>query len=571
MSARTRLAVLQIGLLVAVCLFLFFFAISAFGLVGADEPRYAQIAREMFARHDWIVPTLNGAPWLEKPVLLYWKIIGSYTLFGVHDWAARVPSAGFAAALVLAVFFFMRRFRPGSELDAALITASMAAVIGFARGASTDMPLSALFSVALLAWWAWHETGKKLWLAAFYALLAFGVLDKGPVAPALAVLIVAAYSWVRRDGKIFWRSLWMQGFALFFVIALPWFLAMQMKVPQFFHVFFVEHNLERFGTNLYQHSQPFWYYIPVFLLGTLPWTVFTIPALVDAARSAWKRLRRSEAEGAVIESTVTESAPSTAPPVVAASSDLPVFLFLWIVVPIVFFSISRSKLPGYILPAIPPAAMLTAEYLHRRGVVPRLQLALHSLLCGAIMAAALIAPWIMLHAAVPGKTRTIVAVFSGLIAILVLVVVRRGGLPTLHFVTLVPLVLGLVFLLRFAAIPENDPYPIHGSILDITQSARPVDMELRRLGVKEDTPVAVFNVRRDVAYGLNFYRNASVRNYDNEATRDLPSGIPGGEHVVIAKEGSAGAVQAAVGSRQVTRLGDFPPQHLEFLLVSNPK
>jgi 4-amino-4-deoxy-L-arabinose transferase-like glycosyltransferase len=566
MSARTRLAVLQIGLLMAVCLFLFFFAISAFGLVGADEPRYAQIAREMFARHDWIVPTLNGQPWLEKPVLLYWKIIGSYTMFGVHDWAARVPSAGFATALVLAVFFFMRRFRPGSELDAALITASMAAVIGFARGASTDMPLSASFSVALLAWWGWHETDKKIWLAAFYALLAVGALDKGPVAPALAVLIVAAYAAVRRDGNIFWRSLWIPGFALFFVIALPWFLALQIRVPQFFHVFFVEHNLERFGTNLYQHSQPFWYYIPVFLLCTLPWTVFTVPALVDAARAAWKKLRSSEAEGAA-----TNVSPPTAPAVVAASGDLPIFLFLWIVVPIVFFSISRSKLPGYILPAIPAAAVLTAEYLHRRGVVPRLQLALHSLLCGAIMAASLMAPWMMLHAAAPGKTRAIVAVFTGLIAILVLVIVRRGGLPTLHFATLVPLVLGLVFLLRFAAIPENDAYPIHGLILDITQSARPVDLELRRLGVKPDTPVAVFNVRRDVAYGLNFYRNASVRNYDNEATRDLPSGIPGGEHVVIAREGSAGAVQAAVGARQVTRLGDFPPQHLEFFLVSNPK
>jgi 4-amino-4-deoxy-L-arabinose transferase-like glycosyltransferase len=564
MSARTRLAVLQIGLLVAVCLFMFFFAISALGLVGADEPRYAQIAREMFARHDWIVPTLNGAPWLEKPVLLYWKIIGSYTIFGVHDWAARVPSASFATVLVLAVFFFMRRFRPGSELDAALITTSMAAVIGFARGASTDMPLSASFSVALLAWWAWHETDKKLWLGAFYVLLAVGALAKGPVAPALAVLVVAAYSSVRRDGSIFWRSLWIPGFALFFVIVLPWFLAMQVKVPQFFHVFFVEHNLERFGTNLYRHSQPFWYYIPVFLLCTLPWTTFTIPALVDAARAAWKKLRSSEAEV-----TAAEVAPSTGPAVVA--DDLPVFLFLWIVVPIVFFSISRSKLPGYILPAIPPAALLTADFLHRRRVVPRLQLALHSLLCGAVMAGALMAPWMMLHAVVPGKTRAIVAVFSGLIAILVLVVVRRGGLPTLHFATLVPLVLGLVFLLRFAAIPENDAYPIHGLILDITQSARPVDLELRRLGVKEDTPVAVFNVRRDVAYGLDFYRNAPVTNYENEATRDLPSGIPEREHVVIAKAGSAGAVQAAVGSRQVTRLGDFPPQHLEFFLVSNPK
>src|SRR6516225_4633887 len=120
MSIRTRLSVLQIGLLLAVCLFLFFFGLGAFGLLGADEPRYAQISREMLARHDWILPTLNGAPWLEKPVLLYWKIINSYIVLGVYDWAARVPSAAHATILALAVFFFMRRFRPGSELDAAL-------------------------------------------------------------------------------------------------------------------------------------------------------------------------------------------------------------------------------------------------------------------------------------------------------------------------------------------------------------------------------------------------------------------------------------------------------------------
>src|SRR5215475_13259922 len=155
MNQRTRVLILQLAVIVGVCAFFFFFGLGAFGLVGADEPRYSQIAREMFNRHDWIVPTLNGQPWLEKPVLLYWKIMNSYAIFGVHDWAARVPAAFHATALVLVVFFFMRRFRPGSELDAAVITASSAAIIGFARGASTDMLLTATFTMAVLAWWVW--------------------------------------------------------------------------------------------------------------------------------------------------------------------------------------------------------------------------------------------------------------------------------------------------------------------------------------------------------------------------------------------------------------------------------
>lgn len=558
MTDQTRLTVLQSAVVVGVCLFLFFFGLGAFGLVGADEPRYAQIAREMLTRHDWVVPTLNGSPWLEKPVLLYWKMMGSYKIFGVEDWAARLPAAFHATGLVLVMFFFMRRFRSGSELDAALITASTAGMIGFARAASTDMLLSATLCVALLAWWAWHQTDRKLWLAAFYALVAAGALAKGPVAPALAVLVVGIYAFVRRDSKIFLRSLWLPGFALFFLIALPWYLAVERKVPEFFRVFFLEHNLARFSTNLYQHSQPFWYYIPVFLLATLPWTVFTLPALVDSALAFWKELRSNRSE-ITPEATAPGVAISGVTQVGATHDDLPVFFFVWIVVTILFFSISRSKLPGYILPAIPPAAVLTADYLHRRQVIPRLQLALHSLLCGVLLAGALLAPWIMLRQPVPEATRIIIALTTGVIAVLVLVMVRRSGLRLLRFATLVPVVLAVAFLLRPAA-----------AVVDNVLSARTVNLRLKQLGLK-DAPVAVFNVRRDLAYGLNFYRSQPVTYYEREGPRDLPSGIPSQEHVVIAREGSGQAVQAVAGPRQVTRLGDFPPQHLEFFLVSNPK
>src|SRR5258708_14646048 len=177
-------------------------------------------------------------------------------ILGVHDWAAGVPAAFHATAMVFAIFFFMRRFRPGSELDAAIISASCAAVIAFGRGASTDMLLSAPFCMALLAWWTWHETGKKLWLAVFYGMLAIGTLAKGPVSPALAVLIAGSYALARREPKILLRSIWLPGLLLYFAIALPWFVAVQIKVPQFCREFFLQHNLERFGTNKYQHSQP---------------------------------------------------------------------------------------------------------------------------------------------------------------------------------------------------------------------------------------------------------------------------------------------------------------------------
>jgi 4-amino-4-deoxy-L-arabinose transferase-like glycosyltransferase len=541
MTVRTRLLMLQIVVVLGACGFFFYFGLGAFGLVGADEPRYAQIAREMLARHDWIVPTLNGSPWLEKPVLLYWKAMGSYLIYGVHDWAARLPAATYATGLVLAIFFFMRRFRAGSELDAALIAASMAGILAFARAASTDMMISAPFCVALLAWWTWHQIGKRLWLAAFYALLAVGMLAKGPLAPGLAVIIVGGYAVLRCDAKIFLRSLWWPGFLLFFAIALPWYVAVQMKVPQFFRVFFVEHNLERFGTNLYQHSQPFWYYIPVFLLGTLPWIVFTLPALVEVVRSSVNRLRGTKSAG-IANGTANEN----------GEDWLPLFLLLWIGVPIIFFSISRSKLPGYILPAVPAAAVLTADYLHRRQSIPRLQLMLHSLLCGLVLAGGLLAPWVIGKQPLPELARTIMIVSTGVIATLVLVIVRRGGLRVLHFATLVPMVLAIGFLLRPAA-----------SVIDQALSARAVAARMSELNVPQ-APLSVFNVKRDVEYGLNFYRNQPVGRYERD-------GVPAGEHVVIAKMGSEGAVQALAGPRQVTDLGGFPPQHLEFFLVSNAR
>src|SRR5947209_20307111 len=112
MLDRNKLLLMQLGLVLAICYFFFFFGLGAFGVVGADEPRYAQIAREMLARHDWVSPTLHGRVWLEKPILYYWSAMASYRLFGVSDWTARIPVALFATMMVTGLHLFMRRFRP---------------------------------------------------------------------------------------------------------------------------------------------------------------------------------------------------------------------------------------------------------------------------------------------------------------------------------------------------------------------------------------------------------------------------------------------------------------------------
>src|SRR5579872_3927342 len=204
MTNRTRADVL---LLAGFCAFLFFYGLNQFGLIGADEPRYAQVAREMLERRDWITPTLGGQPWLEKPPLFYWQAMLAYSIFGVSDWAARLPSAVDATLLVLAIYFFLRRFRRGCEVDGALIAASCAGIIGYARAASMDMALAAPFGVGMLCWWAWHETGKRIYLAAFFCFMALGTLAKGPVAPFLACVVIVVYAFTVRDLRVVFKTI----------------------------------------------------------------------------------------------------------------------------------------------------------------------------------------------------------------------------------------------------------------------------------------------------------------------------------------------------------------------------
>jgi 4-amino-4-deoxy-L-arabinose transferase-like glycosyltransferase len=323
----------------------------------------------MLARHDWVTPTLGGLPWLEKPPLYYWQAMVAYRVFGVSDWAARLPSVIDATALVFAAYWFLRRFRSGCALDGALMIATSAAVVGFARAASTDMPLAAAFGIAMLAWFAWFESGKSGFLVAFYAALALGMLAKGPVAPALAAAIVLVFAATQRSWSVALRTLSLPGIAAFLIVGLPWYVLAQLRNPQFLRVFLLEHNLARFGTNMFHHPEPLWYYIPVTLLGWVPWAVFVAAAVVFAVL----KLRDREAD------------------------SLNTFLLIWIAVFVVFFSISKSKLPGYVLPAIAPGVLLFANFLREKRLsrLHPLFVALHGMLVAVLLFSALMLPSIL--------------------------------------------------------------------------------------------------------------------------------------------------------------------------------
>jgi 4-amino-4-deoxy-L-arabinose transferase-like glycosyltransferase len=520
-------------LLAGFCGFLFFFCLASFGLVGADEPRYAQVAREMLARHDWITPTLGGKPWLEKPPLYYWQAMLAYSIFGVSDWAARLPSAVDAMLMVVVIYLFLQRFRPGFQLDGALMSASAAGVIGFARAASTDMPLAAMFTIALLAWYAWYESGAHRYLAACYFFLALGTLAKGPIAPLLAVMIVATFAAAKTDYRLLGRTLWTPGVLLFCAVALPWHIAVQIRNPDFLRVFILQHNFERFGTNLYRHSEPFWYYAPVVLGALVPWIVFVAASLGETIRVWWTERRG----------------------MLASEDALNAFLVIWLAVPIVFFSISQSKLPGYIVPALPAGTLLLAEYVRRRvsdEQRPSIFLIIpHSIVAAAPVAPAIMIQYIVLQHRFPwGRAAAISFAFAAVLAIgMAVTLATQLGLRMLRFVTLVSVVLAVAALLRLGT-------PVVDSVL----SARPLANEISRLESKP-LPLAVALVSRETEYGLAFYRNQVIDRYELGQ-------VPSGEHLLVIPGGSRSAIARQVAWRRVSYLGSFAPQGLEYYWVS---
>jgi len=539
----TAMLLWEFAALFAVTSFLLFYGLvpifggDQLGLVGADEPRYAQISREMLAAHNeecgalhtmmmpsslephalraamhcvlagTITPVLNGQPWLEKPALYYWRTMGFFREFGVSDWSARLPSSTGAFLLVFLVFLHLRRFRPGGHLDAAIITASCVGILSFARGASTDMQLAAPFCIGMLGWYAWYETGKKLWLFDLYFFGAAATLAKGPVAPFFALCIILLFAGLRREWSLLRRTIWWPGVLLYLVMVLPWYIAVQYRNPTFYRLFFLEHNLERFATNRYQHHEPVWFYGVVVLIALMPWTVLAVRAMVDAV------------DVSIAEWKVRHN-PQRYLGHTRAGDAFPEFLVLWALFPIVFFSFSGSKLPGYILPAIPPFCILAGDYLFRmrREGMARWLLAAHAALCGVLVLVVVLAPQHMEYGTlVPPPHWIAIGAGAALATMLaVWVIVRGGGVRLVASATLAPVLGSMIFLLGF-----------HGVDLDLNYSARPLAREIQRVvpGVKV---LAVEDVRRDIEYGLSFYRNEPLVNYDTD-------GVPAGEHVLVIK------------------------------------
>ncbi|MBL8173970.1 MAG: glycosyltransferase family 39 protein [Bryobacterales bacterium] len=313
---------LRVVLALAALYVLYFHGMTAVGLHGPDEPRYAWIGRAMAESGDWITPRLWGQPWFEKPALLYWLIAAGFQLGLDNDAAPRF----FLAVLSVAfLFFYFRLLREELTAEAAAfstaILAASAAWLAYSRTAVTDIPLSVCFALSMLLTLEWLRTGNPRRLPWAGAALGFAILAKGLV----PIVLAAPLAWYGRK-RIF--DLWRLA-APALLIALPWYaLCAQANGPVFLEEFFLKHHFSRFATSELQHVQPFWFYIPVLLGAVFPWT----PLLA--------LLRRPQ-------STATH------------------FLAACLLFGFLFFSAAQNKLPGYLLPLLPAFTALLGDALSR--------------------------------------------------------------------------------------------------------------------------------------------------------------------------------------------------------------
>ncbi|MBX3296404.1 MAG: glycosyltransferase family 39 protein [Acidobacteria bacterium] len=337
----------------------FFFGLTV-PLLGPDEPRYSQVAREMFMRSDWVTPTLGGFHWFEKPALLYWLQIASYNLFGVNEFAARFGSALFGLGTALCLLFIGRTVREsdseGSTIELgqwlAMLAVSTLGILVFARGASFDIILTFPLTASLVGYFIAdrsEENSRRAYpgLLAFYVFMGIAVIAKGLVGIVFPFAIVGFYHVLSRRfpaKRVLLSVVW--GVPVAVAAASLWYLPMYLRHGwEFIDEFFVQHHFQRYTSNKYQHPQPFHFFFWVLPLMTLPWLPFF-------AVGVWRAVRD-------IISGITSGRTDDGTDAGARSlKPLMTFAFAWMAVPLVFFSFSGSKLPGYILPSVPAAIIL---------------------------------------------------------------------------------------------------------------------------------------------------------------------------------------------------------------------
>jgi 4-amino-4-deoxy-L-arabinose transferase-like glycosyltransferase len=334
-----KLSTKQLWWLVIAASLIWFSNLEYRTLVKPDEGRYAEIPREMVKSGDWTTPRLNELKYFEKPPLQYWATAVAYTVFGEHQWTSRLWAGltGFAGIL-LVWFAGLRLFGREAANYAAMLLGSSLLYVLIGHINTLDMGVTFFVTLGIFALLLGQsetdEKKRRNWMLLAWAGMALAVLSKGLmglILPGTAVLIYCA---LQRDLTVLKRMHWLPGLAVFFLIVTPWFYLVMKANPEFFEKFFIYEHYTRFITKDLGRYQPWYYFVPILLSGALPWTVL----MFDSVLRAWRGGAR------------------------AAQAFSPErFLMIWAVFIYLFFSVSGSKLPSYLLPMFPALALLMGQ------------------------------------------------------------------------------------------------------------------------------------------------------------------------------------------------------------------
>ena len=314
-----------------------------------DEGRYAEIPREMAVSGDWLTPRFDGLKYFEKPPLQYWATAAAYTAFGEHEWTSRLWTVGLAFACLPMVFGWTRRFYGLSAALGAVVALCVSPYFGIVGHLDLlDAGFSfwltaAVFAFTLAQGAAVGSRDERRWMLAAWVAAALAILSKGIVVGVLAGTSLIVYSFIERDIRPWKRLHAAVGVPLFLLIGAPWFIAVSIRNPDFPEFFFIHEHFARFLTTVHQRVEPWWFFLPLLLLGILPWGLVTGGSVVRA----WR-------------------APGPTPEFKPLR-----FLLIFAVFTLVFFSISGSKLAPYIQPVFPPLAAIVGAYVAGRATFIR--------------------------------------------------------------------------------------------------------------------------------------------------------------------------------------------------------
>lgn len=394
---------------IVVAAVMLFSGLGSVPLMQPDEGRNAEVAREMAVSSSWLVPTLEGHPYLDKPAAYFAAVALSLKVFGVNEWGARIPSAKCGALILIVLYLFTRQqYDKATGALAVIVVATSPLMFAFSRIVIMDIALALCTVAAILAGFVAEDraTPDRRWHAAGAACAGAGMLVKGPVGALVPAAVLSVFFWVDGRRAALRRVFAPLNFVIVLAVVLPWFAALVYAHPEFAHYGLVEETFNRFFTPAFNRGQPFWYFGPALLVSLAPWTLLFVPMAVFAW-PARARLTRADR-----------------------------LFIVWTIVVILFFSISRTKQPGYILTGVIAAAVCVARglgYAWRNPLGVAGRLAARTSLALAICAVALAAwlGWSVAHgaasadrlAAMPTALRAFLPQWTTLLPMLFLIAV----------------------------------------------------------------------------------------------------------------------------------------------------